>query len=130
MDPDSITSHQPMLPKIFIMESNGPNLLPDIRRPISMACLMVFSSFSRTDREGTYLVNRFLVIFPKVVDLVVLDGICSTTSCREDTYDRDLDTVGKEFLDYCGNDAFCIQKLGLDPVQTLSSLIDQVSKGL
>lgn len=60
--------------------------------------------------------------------------VCSTyipyvNLYRIETWDRDLNTVGKNLLDLCGNDPFCVNKLGLTPGAVLEDIYAQIDSG-
>jgi len=68
-------------------------------------------------------------IYPNQTDAIVLDGICPPTLCRYDTYDIDVNEVGLQVLQYCGNDPDCINYLGINPTESLVSLYKQLDEG-
>lgn len=61
---------------------------------------------------GTFLVHRYLTLYPDQATAAVLDSICPPGDCLYDRFDRDLDTVGRTLLDRCDADPFCAGKLG------------------
>lgn len=45
------------------------------------------------------------------------------------SYDRNFNRGGEVFLSLCGNDPFCVNKLGLDPVNTVEYLFQEIDEG-
>jgi pimeloyl-ACP methyl ester carboxylesterase len=60
---------------------------------------------------GTYLVQRYLQLYPKQPTGVVLDSIAPPVAAFSQS-DRWSDDVARKLLDACDQDRFCQQKLG------------------
>jgi pimeloyl-ACP methyl ester carboxylesterase len=75
---------------------------------------------------GTYLVQRYLQLFPEQVDGVILEGISSPMSSFVD-YGQGFDRAGRETLTRCGQDPFCAERLTEDPLGLYVTLLDQMS---
>jgi pimeloyl-ACP methyl ester carboxylesterase len=77
---------------------------------------------------GTYLVNRYLALYPTQPTGAILDSV---TTPREDFvhYDGNGNRVGQEFLTACAQDAFCASKVGTDPWDELGRLYDMLDGG-
>eukprot|EP00658_Telonema_sp_P-2_P024943 TRINITY_DN20039_c0_g1_i1.p1 TRINITY_DN20039_c0_g1~~TRINITY_DN20039_c0_g1_i1.p1 ORF type:complete len:556 (+),score=119.70 TRINITY_DN20039_c0_g1_i1:173-1840(+) len=56
---------------------------------------------------GTKWTNRYLQIAPSQPSVVVLDGICASNLCRIQSYDQDLDSVGRDLFRMCEQDREC-----------------------
>ncbi len=75
---------------------------------------------------GTYWAHRYLQIFPKEPDGVVLDSVCPPGVCVGDQYDVVFNQVGKAYLDLCGQDELCASKLGKTPWKLLGDLYSKL----
>ena len=77
---------------------------------------------------GTYWAHRYLQVFPDQATAVVLDSIAPPT---EDfvAYDRTYNEVGRDFMDLCGADPVCSDKLGADPWQAVGALFADIEAG-
>ncbi len=77
---------------------------------------------------GTYLAHRFLQLFPRRVDGVVMDSIApqGLSLFRQD---EDSNEAARDFFAYCGRDAFCREKLGADPWATASDVFRRLKTG-
>ena len=69
---------------------------------------------------GTFLLNRFMELFPSGAASVVVDGVCqpmdADTPCGLDRFHFDLDLAVRRFLEnQCASDADCKSALGNDP---------------
>jgi len=77
---------------------------------------------------GTFVLNRFLHLFPDQVTAAVMDGVCNGAGC-EVRFDRNRDRVARDVLEYCGTDPFCSSKLTTDPVAWITELMEDVRAG-
>lgn len=77
---------------------------------------------------GTYWAHRYLQIFPDQATGVVLDSIAPPTQDFVG-YDRAFNAVGRDFMDLCGADAVCADKLGVDPWQAVGVLFADIEDG-
>jgi len=65
---------------------------------------------------GTYLVQRYLQLFPEQPTAVALDGLCQSGLCSFAKIGYWFDKVGKKYMTECAADAACSARLGPDPV--------------
>ncbi len=77
---------------------------------------------------GTYLVNRYLQLFPEQPSAVILDGLVPATWGFE-SFDASMDLVGRRLLARCADDADCRAHLGPDPAARTGNLIDMLAAG-
>ncbi len=74
---------------------------------------------------GTYLAHRYLQLFPRQADGVVLDSIAppGTSLFRQD---EDANEAARDFFAACGADAFCASKLGPAPWSVATRLVERL----
>ncbi len=77
---------------------------------------------------GTFVLNRFLTLFPDKADAAVLDSVCPAEGC-DVRMDRNFDQVAKFVFDSCGSDGFCSEKLGADPWATFAQVKADLAQG-
>jgi len=77
---------------------------------------------------GTFVLNRFLTVFPDKADAAVLDSVCPSTGC-DVKMDMNFNRVAKFVFDSCGGDPFCQSKLGADPWATFASVAASLQAG-
>ncbi len=77
---------------------------------------------------GTYLAQRYLQQFPTQPDAVILDGIVPLDWSFAE-FDSGLDLTARRVLGRCAEDIECRDRLGADPVQTTTSLLDSLATG-
>jgi len=77
---------------------------------------------------GTFLLNRYLTLFPDQPDGVVFDSICPAGGCSLHM-DRGIDGVAKTVFDACGQDAFCSARLSSEPWEKLADLQARLADG-
>lgn len=77
---------------------------------------------------GTYLAHRFVQLFPRGADGVVLDSIAAPglSLFRQD---EDSNEAARDYFAACGRDAFCRSKLGVDPWSVAQSVIARLKAG-
>jgi len=77
---------------------------------------------------GTYLVQRYLSLFPNQADGVVMDSIhaCSQPGLA---FPKWYNNVGKQLFEYCAEDEFCSSKLGDDPWARLEAVHESLDEG-
>jgi len=77
---------------------------------------------------GTYWAQRYVQIFPRQADGVIMAGIFPATGTFL-WYDELTNQVAHEFMNLCGEDPFCSTKLGADPWSRLGELLDDMELG-
>lgn len=77
---------------------------------------------------GTYLVNRYLLLYPDQPDGVILDGLVPADWTFAE-FDAGLATVGERLLDRCAADAGCADRLGPDPAARARELARRFDEG-
>ena len=77
---------------------------------------------------GTYLANRYLQLFPKQADGVVLDSIAAPGSSLA-RQDQDANEAARDLLAVCAKDATCAEKLGADPWAKAQALVPKLLVG-
>lgn len=78
---------------------------------------------------GTFLVNRYLHIFPAQADAVMLDSSCPPDTCPAVDWDRNFHTIGLQYLQGCSEDRDCRAHLGEEPVERLQELYAALDAG-
>lgn len=79
---------------------------------------------------GTYLVQRYLQLFPDQATGVVLDSICATNNCDLLLeLDRQSDRIGQAIFAACADDSICSAALGTDPWQRLIDVAHSLASG-
>lgn len=76
---------------------------------------------------GTIWANRFLQIYPSDADGVVLDAFALGLDFADD--DIYFNELGEKWMDACGQDATCAEKLGPDPWATMTDALDAFDAG-
>jgi len=75
---------------------------------------------------GTYVMNRYLQLYPNHPDAVVFDSTCPPKLCRFiDYFDYEGDKTGKQLLMECKKDAFCNARMP-DPLGTLENVFAKI----
>ncbi len=65
---------------------------------------------------GTYWAHRYLQLYPRQADGVILDSLVAQTAASLAEQDSDANEAGRQFFDtVCKADATCSAKLGADP---------------
>jgi len=77
---------------------------------------------------GTYWANRYLQLFPKQADGVVLDSIAAPGSSLA-RQDEDANEAAHDLLAVCAKDAKCNEKLGPDPWAKALGLVTKLIAG-
>lgn len=77
---------------------------------------------------GTLWAQRYLQLFPDQASGVVIDSIVPPTESFT-RYDRNRNSVGKLWMDVCGQDELCASKLGTDPWAEMGALFEAVDDG-
>ena len=77
---------------------------------------------------GTYLANRYLQLFPKQADGVVMDSIAAPGSSLA-RQDEDANEAARDLLAACAKDATCSAKLGADPWAKAQALVTKITSG-
>lgn len=77
---------------------------------------------------GTFVGNRFLTLFPDLVDAAVLDSVCPPSGC-DVRMDHNFNRVAEHVFELCGADTFCGGKLGADPWATFGAVLDSLAAG-
>lgn len=78
---------------------------------------------------GTYLVNRYLSLYPAQPTGAVMDSVVSAHGVPLVDYDDKGNRVARDFLAACGQDRFCSGKVGPDPWDALGRLYDKLATG-
>lgn len=78
---------------------------------------------------GTYLLNRYLALFPAQPTGVIFDSICGPDVCRSSQADVRFNDVAKTYFDTCGADAFCAARLGKDAWARFGAVLDGLDQG-
>ena len=77
---------------------------------------------------GTFVLNRFLTLFPEAADGALLDSVCPARGC-DIRMDHNANRVAEFAFGLCGEDAFCAGKLGGDPWGFLQDLLARIDAG-
>lgn len=77
---------------------------------------------------GTYWAQRYLQVTDTQPDGVILDSIV-TPELKLRDYSKNWNQVGEKFLDRCGDDAFCAQKLTRQPRALVRQLYADIAGG-
>eukprot|EP00486_Rosalina_sp_Unknown_P006920 CAMPEP_0201574230 /NCGR_PEP_ID=MMETSP0190_2-20130828/18585_1 /ASSEMBLY_ACC=CAM_ASM_000263 /TAXON_ID=37353 /ORGANISM="Rosalina sp." /LENGTH=603 /DNA_ID=CAMNT_0048002213 /DNA_START=22 /DNA_END=1833 /DNA_ORIENTATION=- len=56
---------------------------------------------------GTYLVNKYLQLYPNQVRAVILDGVCAGDECKLQDQDEAYHDTAIKLFNRCGEDPFC-----------------------
>lgn len=76
---------------------------------------------------GTYLVQRYLQLYPAQATGIVLDSICSPGKCELLlNFDRGFDSTARDVMARCAKDAACREQLGADPYARLYAVADSL----
>ena len=107
---------------------NTSNAARDLQKLLGLVGEERLQQFVYGVSYGTYLVQRFLQLFPEEVDGVILDSIASPQDTL-DTYDRQADPVVMRMAGACAADSVCSGKLGLDPWIMIQETVAAVENG-
>lgn len=77
---------------------------------------------------GTYAVLRYMALFPKQADAVILEGI-SPPGRGFDTYDEEMNGAAEKLFARCKEDASCTSRLGPDPWAAAGDVVASFGKG-
>ncbi len=77
---------------------------------------------------GAYLALRYMHLFPKQPDGVILEGIAGP-DLDFTRHSADMNEVGKEYFARCAADATCSEKLGPDPFATARDVVTSLDEG-
>ncbi len=77
---------------------------------------------------GTYAVTRFMKLFPKQADGIILEGI-APPGRHFDLYDTEMNAAAKKLFDECKANTSCKTHLGADPWAAASSLVASFDTG-
>lgn len=77
---------------------------------------------------GTYLVNRYLLLYPDQPDAVILDGLVPADWTFAE-FDSGLETTARRLLDRCAQDDECAARLGPDPAARARDLARSFDDG-
>lgn len=77
---------------------------------------------------GSYLLHRYLLIFPDGADGAVLEGIAPPDASFI-YYEESFDKVGEALLEVCGADVFCSEMLGPDPLARARDILAGLEDG-
>jgi len=79
---------------------------------------------------GTYLVERYLQLYPDQATGVVLDSICSPGSCDLLLgYDRGFNTTAQALFQLCAEDPSCASQFDTDPWSAAVTALSQLDMG-
>jgi pimeloyl-ACP methyl ester carboxylesterase len=79
---------------------------------------------------GSYLVSRFLYLYPHLANSAVLEGMCPPEVCELHTYDTYANAVGENFLSMCAKESdACVENLGRFPGDEVGLLFQLVESG-
>ncbi len=84
--------------------------------------------FVRGLSYGTYLALRYLQIFPSQADGVVLEGLVPP-DFNFALMDERGNEVGRDLMDLCAQDTFCVSMLGSDPMAFLGDALASHAMG-
>jgi pimeloyl-ACP methyl ester carboxylesterase len=104
------------------------NAARDIRHVLSRAREDGKRQFVFGVSYGTYLVQRFLRLFPDEVDGAILDSV-ATPEQKFTTYDGHADPVAMRLAERCAASPVCAEKLGADPWATIQGTVAALEQG-
>lgn len=81
---------------------------------------------------GTYLLQRYLVLFPAQIQGIVLDSIVTQGQLFLDEYDVDFNQAGKQVMDRCKVDATCsshLSTIDADPWGATGLVFAKIDRG-
>jgi len=78
---------------------------------------------------GTFLVNRYLHLYPGQADAIMLDSSCPPDTCPAVNWDRNFDAIGTDYLEGCGEAPDVAERLGPEPVARLAELYAALDDG-
>jgi pimeloyl-ACP methyl ester carboxylesterase len=104
------------------------NAARDIRQVLSLAREDGKRQFVYGVSYGTYLVQRFLRLFPDEVDGVILDSVAIPGQDLT-AYDGQADPVAMRLADRCAASPGCAEKLGADPWATIRDTVAALEQG-
>jgi pimeloyl-ACP methyl ester carboxylesterase len=111
-----------------LAEFSVSNAARDIRQAMSLAREQGQRQFLYGVSYGSYLVQRFLRLFPDQLDGAILDSV---TIPEQDLteYDLQADPVAMRMAERCAASPVCAEKLGADPWATIRDTIDALEQG-
>lgn len=77
---------------------------------------------------GTFVLNRLLTLYPDLPDAALLDSVCPASGC-DVRMDHNAVRVVQHAFSFCGDDAFCSERLGADPWGRAMALFDAMEQG-
>jgi pimeloyl-ACP methyl ester carboxylesterase len=104
------------------------NAARDIRHVLSLAREDGKRQFVYGASYGTYLVQRFLRLFPDEIDGAILDSVVIPEQ-KFNTYDVQVDPVAMRMAARCAASPVCAEKLGADPWATIRDTIAALEQG-
>lgn len=104
------------------------NAARDIRHVLRLARADGTRQFVFGVSYGTYLLQRFLRLFPDEVDGAILDSVASPEQ-KFNTYDVQADPVAQRMAERCAASPECADKLGADPWATIRDTIAALEQG-
>jgi len=81
---------------------------------------------------GTYLVQRFMTLFPDSVDGTIIDSIVPADAKPLDNYDESFNNEGMQIMEQCSQDSTCSEKMSgiaSDPWAAAGVVFDKIDKG-
>lgn len=81
---------------------------------------------------GTYLLQRYLALFPAQVDAAVLDSIAPVGLAEYDTFERDVNDAAHGVMGRCAQDDGCRQRLAAvapDPWTAMGLTLERLDRG-
>jgi pimeloyl-ACP methyl ester carboxylesterase len=104
------------------------NAARDIRHVLSLTRADGKRQFVFGASYGTYLVQRFLRLFPDEIDGAILDSV-ATPENKFNTYDGQADPVAMRMAERCAASPVCAEKLGADPWATIRDTVAALEQG-
>ena len=81
---------------------------------------------------GTYLVQRFMTLYPDSTDGTIIDSIVPADDKPLDNYDEAFNNEGMQIMDQCSNDSTCSAKMSsiaTDPWDAAGVVFDKIDQG-
>jgi len=81
---------------------------------------------------GTYLLQRFMTMYPDSVDGVILDSIVPSDSKPLDNYDRNFNDAGRQIMQQCADDDVCscrLSEIAADPWDAMEIVFGMIDEG-
>jgi pimeloyl-ACP methyl ester carboxylesterase len=104
------------------------NAARDLRQALSLGREDGKRQFVYGVSYGTFLVQRFLRLFPDEVDGAVLDSVAIPGQTFT-VYDGQADPVARRLADRCAASPVCAEKLGADPWARIRDIVDSLEQG-